>query len=109
MRKGPRSAYDKWNISVVICDTDIPWIRTKLYDKKDDFNFPIVNFPFICSNIPAAPAYTNNDTLSEQFQYPRVNSWKEAKSISLTHKYMTAQIPGLIQAHYVFFKVAGLV
>jgi hypothetical protein len=32
-------------------------LRTKLYDKKDDFNFPIVNFPFICSNIPAAPAY----------------------------------------------------
>ena len=31
--------------------------RTKLYNKKDDFNFPIVNFPFICSNIPAAPAY----------------------------------------------------
>jgi len=32
-------------------------LRTKLYDKKYDFNFPIVNFPFICSNIPAAPAY----------------------------------------------------
>ena len=31
--------------------------RTTLYDKRDDFNFPIVNFPFICSNIPAAPAY----------------------------------------------------
>ena len=30
-------------------------LRTKLYDKRDDFNFPIVNFPFICSNIPAAP------------------------------------------------------
>ena len=28
-----------------------------LYDKRDDFNFPIVNFPFICSNITAAPAY----------------------------------------------------
>ena len=26
----------------------------KLYDKRDDFNFPIV---FKCSNIPAAPAY----------------------------------------------------
>jgi hypothetical protein len=24
MRKGTGSAYDKWNISVVICDTDIP-------------------------------------------------------------------------------------
>ena len=32
-------------------------LRTKLYCKRDDFNFPIVNFPFICSNIPAAPAY----------------------------------------------------
>jgi hypothetical protein len=32
-------------------------LRTKLHDKRDDFNFPIVNFPFICSNIPAAPAY----------------------------------------------------
>jgi hypothetical protein len=32
-------------------------LRTKLYDKRHDFNFPIVNFPFICSNIPAAPAY----------------------------------------------------
>ena len=26
-------------------------------DKRNDFNFPIVNFPFISSNIPAAPAY----------------------------------------------------
>ena len=32
-------------------------LRTKLYDKRNDFNFPIVNFPFTCSNIPAAPAY----------------------------------------------------
>jgi hypothetical protein len=29
----------------------------KLYDKRDDINVPIVNFPFIFSNIPAAPAY----------------------------------------------------
>ena len=32
-------------------------LRTKLYDKRNYFNFPIVNFPCICSNIPAAPAY----------------------------------------------------
>jgi hypothetical protein len=31
--------------------------RTKLYDKRDDFNFLIVNFPFKYSNIPATPAY----------------------------------------------------
>jgi hypothetical protein len=28
-------------------------LRTKLYDKRDDFNFTIVNFPFIYSNNPA--------------------------------------------------------
>ncbi len=33
------------------------WLRTKLYDNRDDFNFPIVKYPLICSNIPAAPVY----------------------------------------------------
>jgi hypothetical protein len=33
------------------------WLRTKLYDKRDDFNFLIVNFPFICNNMQAAHAY----------------------------------------------------
>jgi hypothetical protein len=32
-------------------------LRTNLYDKRDDFTFSIVNFPFICSNIPAALAH----------------------------------------------------
>jgi hypothetical protein len=32
-------------------------LRTNLYDKRNDFNFPVVYFPFICSNISAAPAY----------------------------------------------------
>ena len=31
-------------------------LRTKLYGKRDDFNFHIVNFPFIRSTIPAAQA-----------------------------------------------------
>ena len=31
---------------------------TKLYYKRDDFlNFPVVNFPFICSTFLTAPAY----------------------------------------------------
>jgi hypothetical protein len=32
-------------------------LKTQLYDKQDDFNFSIVNFPYLCSNIPASPAY----------------------------------------------------
>ena len=31
-------------------------IETKLYDKCDAFGFYIVNFPFMSSNIPSAPA-----------------------------------------------------
>ena len=32
-------------------------ITTKLYDKRDTCGFHIVNFPFMSSNIPSAPAY----------------------------------------------------
>ena len=32
-------------------------LTTRLYDKRNDFNFPILNFPFLSSNIPSAPAY----------------------------------------------------
>ena len=29
-------------------------IRTSLYDKRDDFNFNITNFPFLSSNTPSS-------------------------------------------------------
>ena len=32
-------------------------ISIKIYDKRDDFNFTIMHFPSMCSNIPASPAY----------------------------------------------------
>jgi hypothetical protein len=44
-------------------------LKTKLYDKRDDLNFPIMNFPFICSNIPAAPAY--GVYISQMIRYSR--------------------------------------
>jgi hypothetical protein len=42
-------------------------LRTKPYDKRDDFNF---HFPFICYNIPAAPAYVIY--ISQLIRYSRV-------------------------------------
>ena len=45
-------------------------LRTKLYDKRDDLNFSIVNFPFICSKISAAPAY--DVYISQLIQYSTV-------------------------------------
>ena len=32
-------------------------LRTSLYDKRDDFNFYITNFPFLSSNIPSSQVY----------------------------------------------------
>jgi len=32
-------------------------LTTKLYDKRDDFNFLIINYPFLESNIPSSPAF----------------------------------------------------
>ena len=32
-------------------------LSTSLYNKGDDFNFHITNFPFLSSNIPSSPAY----------------------------------------------------
>ena len=32
-------------------------LSTRLYDKRDDFDSHIVNFPFLSSNIPSGPSY----------------------------------------------------
>ena len=47
-------------------------ISTKIYDKRDDFNFKIINFPNMCSNIPASPAY--GAYISQLIRYARASS-----------------------------------
>ena len=32
-------------------------VSTKIYDKWDDFNFDIVNFPFLDGDVPQRPSY----------------------------------------------------
>ena len=32
-------------------------VSTKIYDKRDDFNFDIVNFPFRDGDVPRRPSY----------------------------------------------------
>ena len=47
-------------------------LRTSLYDKRDDFNFHITNFPFLTSNIPSLPAY--GVFISQLIRYARACS-----------------------------------
>ena len=47
-------------------------LSTKIYDKRDDFNFKIINFPNMCSNIPASPAY--GVYISQLIRFARASS-----------------------------------
>jgi hypothetical protein len=47
-------------------------LSTKIYDKRDDFNFKIIHFPNMWSNIPASPAY--GVYISQLIRYARASS-----------------------------------
>jgi len=69
-------------------------LRTKLFDKRDGFNFPIVNFPFICSNIPVAPTY--GVYISQLIRYSRAcGSYQKFidRGLLLTRKLLNKGIP----------------
>ena len=50
-------------------------LHTSIYDKRDDFNFHITNFPFLRSNIPSSPAY--GVFISQLIRYARACSLYE--------------------------------
>ena len=65
-------------------------LRTKPYDKRDDLNFPILNFPFICSNMPAATAY--GVYISQLIRYSRAcGSYQDFldRGLLITRKLLT--------------------
>ena len=66
------------------------WLRTKRHDKRDNFNFLIVNFPFICSNISTASAY--GVYISKLIRYSRgYGSYQDflGRGLLLTRKLLT--------------------
>ena len=47
-------------------------LSTRLYDESDDFDFHIVNFPFLSSRIPSGPFY--DVYISQLIRYARCYS-----------------------------------
>ena len=47
-------------------------VSSKIYDKRDDFNFEIVNFPFLDGDVPRSPSY--GVYISQLFRFARVCS-----------------------------------
>ena len=47
-------------------------VSSKIYEKRDDFNFEIVNFPFLDDDVPRSPSY--GVYISQLMRFPRVCS-----------------------------------
>ena len=47
-------------------------VSSKIYDKRDDFNFEIVNFPFLDGDVPRSPSY--GVYISQPIRFARVYS-----------------------------------
>ena len=47
-------------------------VSSKIYDKRDDFNFEIVNFPFRDGDVPRSPSY--GVYISQLIRFARVCS-----------------------------------
>ena len=47
-------------------------VSSKIYDKRDDFNFEIVNFPFLDGDVPRSPSY--GVYISQLIRFARVYS-----------------------------------
>jgi len=64
-------------------------LTTKVYDKRDDFNVPTVNYPFLDSNIPSSPAY--GVYMSQLIRYWTCNSYRDFihRSVLLTRKLLS--------------------
>ena len=48
-------------------------VTSKIYDKRDDFNCEIVNFPFLDGDVPHSPSYCVNITQLIRFVRVRYN------------------------------------
>ena len=48
-------------------------VSTKIYDKRDDFNFEIVNFPFLDGDVPFSTSY--GVYISQLIRFARASSY----------------------------------
>ena len=68
-------------------------LSIKIYDKRDDFNFNIVIFPYLCSNISSSPAY--GVYTSQLIRYDRASTYYS--DFLDSHKYLRNRL--LIQGY----------
>ena len=69
-------------------DLNLSIVSTKIYDKRDDFNFDIVNFPFIDGDVPQRPSY--GVYISQLICFARASS--HVTDFNNSNKFLTAKL-----------------
>ena len=64
------------------------FVKTKIYDKRDDFDFDIVNFPFLDGDVPRSTSY--GVYISQLIRFARVSS--HIDDFNTRNKVLTAKI-----------------
>ena len=64
------------------------FVEPKIYDKRDDFDFDIVNFPFLDGDVPLRPSY--GVYISQLIRFARVCS--HVDDFNTRNKCLTAKL-----------------
>ena len=73
-------------------------MKTKIYDKRDDFDFDIVIFPFLDGNVPRSASY--GVYISQLIRFARVSS--HVDDFNTPNKVLTAK---LLRQAYRYYKL----
>ena len=65
-------------------------VSTKIYDKRDNFNFDIVNFPFLDGDVPQRPSYGVHVYISQLIRFGRASS--HVTDFNNRNKFLTAKL-----------------
>ena len=63
-------------------------VSSNIYDKRDDLNFEIVNFPFVDGDVPHSPSY--GVYISQLFRFARV--WSNVDDFNNRNLFLTAKL-----------------
>ena len=66
------------------------FVKTKIYDKRDDYDFDIVNFPILDGDVPRSASY--NVYISQLIRFARVSS--HVDDFNTRNKGLTAKVLG---------------
>ena len=75
-------------------------VSTKIYDKRDDFNFDIVNFPFLDGDAPRRPSY--GVYISQLIRFARAPS--HSTDFNYRKKFLTAKLLKQGYRYHTLFK-----